>query len=120
MNVLTRRLSNDPFLGMINEFFGDSGPCSGDNACGTIASREISSPLPIDISETDTHLIVRANVPGFTRETLAEIYPYLCVKSNVFVAVSRGRDEATGMEVEIVATLDRSKIPVIIKDLHVR
>lgn len=70
MNVLTRRLSNDPFLGMINEFFGDSGPCSGDNACGTIASREISSPLPIDISETDTHLIVRANVPGFTREQI--------------------------------------------------
>lgn len=60
------------------------------------------------------------DVPGFTRETLAEIYPYLCVKSNVFVAVSRGRDEATGMEVEIVATLDRSRIPVIIKDLHVR
>lgn len=85
-----------------------------------------SSQLDALLAERDArsdgfiHFTDLLDVPSFTRETLAELYPYLCVKSNVFVAVSRGRDEATGVEVEVQAVLDRSKIPVIIKDLIVR
>lgn len=60
------------------------------------------------------------DVPAVTNQVLAELYPLLDVRSNVFVAVSRGRDAASGLEVEIQATLDRSTIPVIIKDLIVR
>ncbi len=59
-------------------------------------------------------------VPGMTNQTLAELYPYLDVRSNIYVATCRGKDLASGLEVEIQATLDRSTIPVTIKDLIVR
>lgn len=76
MTLLTRRFNSDPFLGMFDQFFGGNGSCA-DGACGTTSNgREVgvAHPLPVDISETDTHLIVRANVPGFNREQIdAEI-----------------------------------------------
>jgi len=59
-------------------------------------------------------------IPSVSREVLAEIHPYLDVHSRVFVATARGRDEASGLEVEIQAVLDRSTIPVVIRDLIVR
>ncbi len=59
-------------------------------------------------------------VPSMTRERLADLFPYLTVRSNVFVVVSRGRDANTGAEVVLTATLDRSALPVVIKDLTVR
>lgn len=59
-------------------------------------------------------------IPAIDRATLAELYPYLDVRSEVFVAASRGRDELTGVQVEIQAVLDRSTVPVVIKDLMIR
>jgi hypothetical protein len=38
----------------------------------------------------------------------------------VYVVTSRGRDRRTGLETEIVATLDRSTVPVTIQELLVR
>lgn len=118
MNVLTRRLSNDPFLGMINEFFGDTEPCNGSSACGPAAGRELSSPLPIDISETDTHLIVRANVPGFTRDQIdAEIHDdVLTIK-----AERKEEKEETGeryfrRELRTGTMMRRVKLPVAVSD----
>jgi DNA uptake protein ComE-like DNA-binding protein len=60
------------------------------------------------------------SIEGFDRAAIADLMAYFDVRSNVFVVSSRGRDKATGLEVEIVATLDRSSIPVVIKDLVVR
>ena len=59
-------------------------------------------------------------VPSISRDVLAGLMSFLDVHSNVFVITSRGRDSATGIQVEIVATVDRSSIPVIIRDLVVR
>ena len=59
-------------------------------------------------------------IPAIDKTTLAELYPYLDVRSEIFVAGSRGRDEVTGVQVEIQAVLDRSTVPVIIKDLTIR
>lgn len=59
-------------------------------------------------------------LPSVGRDRLAQLMPLVDVSSNVYVVVSRGRDSATGVEVEIVATLDRSSIPVVIRDLVVR
>lgn len=60
------------------------------------------------------------DVPGMTRRRLSVIYELLCTRSNVFVVVSRGRDNTTGIEVEIRAVLDRSQLPVTLTDVRVR
>jgi DNA uptake protein ComE-like DNA-binding protein len=59
-------------------------------------------------------------IPAMNRNSLAKIYPLLTVRSNVYVVTCRGRDLRTGLEVEMIATLDRSTLPVVIKDLRVR
>lgn len=118
MNVLSRRLSNDPFLGMINEFFGDSAGCNSASGCGTGTVREVGAPLPIDVSESETHLIVRANVPGFTREQIdAEIHDdVLTIK-----AEHKQEKEETGeryfrRELRSGTMVRRVKLPVAIAD----
>ena len=60
------------------------------------------------------------DVPGMTRQQLATIYDLLCVRSNVYVVTCRGRDARTGLEVEMQATLDRSKVPVVVSEVLVR
>ncbi len=59
-------------------------------------------------------------VPAINRARLATLYPLLCVRSNVFVVNCRGKDENTGLEVEMTAVLDRSTLPVTIRDMLVK
>lgn len=61
-----------------------------------------------------------STVPGMSRRQLADLYEFLDVRSNVFVVTSRGRDALSGMEVEIVATLDRSTLPVVVSEVITR
>ncbi len=58
------------------------------------------------------------DVPGMTRGRVARISGFLDVRSNVYVVSSRGRDSATGIEVELVATIDRSALPVMVRELR--
>lgn len=58
------------------------------------------------------------NVPGLGRNQLANLYDLLTVRSNVFVVTSRGRDNRTGVEVEIIATVDRSSLPAVIRSVR--
>jgi DNA uptake protein ComE-like DNA-binding protein len=67
-----------------------------------------------------TSLTDLLEVPSVSRELLAQLYPYIDVRSQVYIATARGRDEASGLEVEIQAVLDRSTIPVVIRDLTFR
>jgi DNA uptake protein ComE-like DNA-binding protein len=60
------------------------------------------------------------SVPGIGRRQLAAIYEFLTVRSNVFVVTCRGKDDRTGIEVEIHAVLDRSKLPVVLQEVTVR
>ncbi len=60
------------------------------------------------------------DIEGLSRRMVAELEPRLTVRSNVYELTSRGRDAATGLEVEIVATIDRSTVPVVIKELRIR
>ena len=50
----------------------------------------------------------------------AQLYDVLDVRSNVYICRSLGRDSATGIEIEIIATLDRSTLPVVIREVRVR
>jgi DNA uptake protein ComE-like DNA-binding protein len=59
-------------------------------------------------------------VPAFTRARLAELYPQIQVRSSVYRLTVTGRDTGTGLEVEMVAELDRSTIPVRILSLRTR
>jgi len=58
------------------------------------------------------------DVPGMTRGRVARISGFLDIRSNVYVVSSRGRDAATGIEVELVATIDRSTLPAMIRELR--
>lgn len=60
------------------------------------------------------------SVPGISRQQLSTIYALLGIRSNVYVITSRGRDDHTGIEVEIVATVDRSALPLVIQEVRVR
>lgn len=65
-------------------------------------------------------LVELLKVPGMTRRQLSQLFDLLCVRSNVFTLTSRGRDERTGIEVEIQADLNRSKLPVTVSGVLVR
>lgn len=71
-------------------------------------------------AEGYTSIIDLLSVPGMNRRTLATLYNLLTVRSNVYVVTSRGRDIRTGLEVEMTVTLDRSAVPVVIKEVRVR
>ena len=60
------------------------------------------------------------DVDGMTRQALANIAELLCVRSNVYEITSRGRDERTGLEVEMVAVMDASELPAVLKEVRVR
>lgn len=69
-------------------------------------------------AEGFTSLADLLDIPSMTRARLAALYPLLTVRSNVFTVTSRGRDEVTGLEIEMVAVVDRSTLPVIIRDIR--
>ncbi len=51
---------------------------------------------------------------------VAEYYRHMDVRSVSFVVTSRGVDVATGIEREIVATIDRTRLPIVISEMRVR
>lgn len=57
---------------------------------------------------------------GINAQTLAALYEVFTVRSNVFEMTVRGKDEKTGIEVEIFAVVDRSADPVVIRSIVVR
>ncbi|GIW74375.1 MAG: hypothetical protein KatS3mg103_0897 [Phycisphaerales bacterium] len=59
-------------------------------------------------------------LPGLTRGRVQELLGTFCFRSSVFVVRSVGVDEASGLRVEVVATVDRSRLPVVIRDVIVR
>lgn len=59
-------------------------------------------------------------VPGLTRGRVRELVQTFGFRSSVFVIRSVGVDEASGMRVELIATVDRSRLPVVIRDVVIR
>lgn len=58
--------------------------------------------------------------PGLTRGRVQELVQAFGFRSSTFVIRSVGIDEASGMRVEMIATVDRSRLPVVIRDVIVR
>ncbi|MGD9689247.1 MAG: helix-hairpin-helix domain-containing protein [Phycisphaerales bacterium] len=100
------------------------------NTCSPEALESISA---IDPTMRDAILLYRdqaggdmlsiaelLEIPQMTAGTLAQLFPYLDVRSNVFVVTSRGRDAATGITVELIAEIDRSTQPATLRKVTVR
>lgn len=129
-------LTDDQLGALLDETYipDDSpGPRSGKLNINTVnpTTLEFLAEMPSEvadaiITERDarsggfTRLVDLLKVPSVSRELLAELYPYIDVHSQVYVATARGRDEGSGVEVQIQAVLDRSTIPVIIRDLTIK
>lgn len=109
------------------------GPRAGRVNINTVSRKTLEYLPSIDAATADaiiqerqsrsagfTSLTDLLEVPSIDLERLADLAIFLNVRSNVYVASCRGRDEATGTEVEIRAVLDRSTIPVVIRELRVR
>lgn len=78
-----------------------------------IGVRESSSGDILSFTELKT-------APNMTNAVLAALYEVFTVRSNVFEMTVRGKDETTGIEVEIFAVVDRSADPVVIRSIVVR
>lgn len=57
-------------------------------------------------------LVDLLDIPRITNEDLQKITPFFDTRSNVFTVSSRGRADASGLEVEMIAVVDRSTVPV--------
>lgn len=64
MNCMIRRQNTVSPVAVFESFFNDPLFASFP------ATRADNDTLPLDISETDSHIIVRASVPGFTKEQI--------------------------------------------------
>lgn len=132
-----QNLTRDQLRTLLDEaIIGDprqAAPRSGKININTVSQETLERFSRIDVAVADaiiaerqarsggfTSLLDLLSVPAVTTEVLADLMAYFDVRSNVYVVTSRGRDKATGLEVEIQATLDRSSIPVVIRDLVVR
>ncbi|MBM4109219.1 MAG: hypothetical protein FJ255_10495 [Phycisphaerae bacterium] len=67
-----------------------------------------------------TSVIDLLAIPGLNRARLAGLYDMLTVRSSTFIVTSRGRDIRSGVEVEITATVDRSRVPAVLQEVIVR
>lgn len=67
-----------------------------------------------------TSLMDLLEIPAITRGRLANLSRYIGVESGAYVTTSVGRDDATGVEAQIVATLSSRALPVEITEMRTR
>ncbi len=69
-----------------------------------------------------TSMLDLQEVPGLAgnNNAIVQLSSLVTVESNTFVVSSVGRDLNSGIEVEIVATIERSALPIIISELSER
>lgn len=109
----------------------DDGPVPGRLNVNT-ADREEYKYIPeIPSGLADQIVFARDSRPeGFTSlldlldvvspQTLTQLSIFLDVRSTSFVVSARGRDVNTGIEVDLVATIDRTGLPITISEMSVR
>lgn len=65
-------------------------------------------------------LVSLLEIPGMSRAALAALVPRLDVRSNTFTMTAIGRDENTGVTVEMQVEVDRSALPVVMTSFRIR
>jgi DNA uptake protein ComE-like DNA-binding protein len=130
-------LSNEQLAALIDECAIDpetpTGPMPGKLNLNTCTAEMLEYLPGISPATADAIILERSGrpqgfgsiidlveVPTLSRRQVAQIYDVLTVRSNAYVVTSRGRDAASGLQVELVATIDRSSLPVVISEISVR
>lgn len=67
-----------------------------------------------------TSIVDLLDVAGMTRNRLSRISRVLDVRSNVYRVDCRGRDQQTGIECELIVSIDRSTLPATITEIRTR
>lgn len=129
-----RALSNEQLRVLMNETtIGDQSGQPGLINLNTISDKSLEYLAEIPITVRDAITFDRRNrstgytsiadllqVPGLTRARVADLAEIADVRSNVFVVTSRGRDTRTGLETEMIVTIDRSTLPIVIREIMLR
>lgn len=111
----------------------DLGPAPGKVNINTVR-REVLDYVTLfreNPGQADTVIFIRDNQPGgfvniidlldFSSPIdVANLWRDLDVSSSAYVVTSIGRDLATGIEVEIRATIDRTRLPIVISEMMIR
>ncbi len=129
-------LSQDQLTRLVDECTigsAEPGPRSGKLNINTCTAEMLQYLPGLDAAIADSIIVARGRRPEvftsiinlfddgvMSRAQLSRLYSLLTVRSNVYVVSSRGRDASTGLEVEVIATIDRSTLPVTITDLVIR
>lgn len=92
------------------EFLAEVDPSLADAIIADRSGRSNGFTSVADLLEVD----------GMTRQNLADIAELLTTRSSVYVVHSKGRDERTGLEVEVTAVLDASTLPAVKREVRVR
>ena len=107
------------------------GPVPGRLNVNTADREEYDYITAIPSGLADQIVFMRDSRPeGFTSlldllelvppQTLTQLSIFLDVRSTSFVVSARGRDVNTGIEVDLVATIDRTHLPIEISEMSVR
>lgn len=120
-DLLAETTINDPALG----------PIPGRININTVDRRTLDFVTAISAGLADQIIFARDSRPqGFTSiidlmevipaGPLAQLSIFLDVRSNALVVSSRGRDTQTGVEVDLVATIHASSLPIVISEMSQR
>ncbi len=127
-------LSNEQLRVLLAEAtIGDQSGQPGKINLNTASDEVLEYLLEIPITVRDTIILDRRSrstgyasivdlleVPGMTRDRVADLFEVADVRSNVYIATSRGRDARSGVEHEMTVTIDRSTLPIVIREVLVR
>ena len=127
-------LNGDQLAKLLEEttiFDPDEGPVPGRVNVNTVDRETLGYMTSVPAGLADQIVFVRdARPEGFVSlldlldvmgpQALTQLSIFLDVRSTAFVVSARGRDVNTGIEVDVVATIDRSTLPIVITELSVR
>ena len=113
MSMLTRRDARDPFVSMLDRFLGE--PLALETPTWTRLEEGI---LPVDVSENDTHVTVRASLPGFKPEDIeAQVHDnVLTIKAEHKDVKEEKNERFYRKELRFGSTSRRVALPSVVKD----
>lgn len=126
-------LEDDQVIDLLNEttlYDPEAGPVPGRININWAGDETLEFLISLDEEIRDLLLDERDDRQGFASivEFLEVLSPqqftqavqFFDVQSTSYVVTSIGRDERSGIEVEITATIERSALPIVITEYHVR
>ena len=128
-----RDLEEEQVVEFLNEttmYDPAEGPAPGRININWVGDETLEYLYSLDEEIRDVLLDERDNRQGFasvleflevlSAQQFAQAVRHFDVNSTSYVVTSVGRDERSGIQVEITATIERSALPIVISEYHVR